>query len=556
MTFSSSKRSRRHRNKNQNEKKDQPFFSKTTTPDVQTKEEETPFFQTKLTIGEPGDKYEQEADQMADAVVNKTNDTPAVQPKEEGTIQRITLATPEKDEKFSTAEQRMEEDKLIQEKPEAQPMPKEEEQPDMMAMHEEEEQGRLMPEEEESTAPTNVMTKRASGAKPVASEQLSQKVEQSKGKGKPLSPNVQQEMEQSMGADFSGVHIHTNDHAVQMNKELGAQAFTTGKDVYFNSGKYNPETHSGKHLLAHELTHVVQQTPTAKKSTSTANPTKSSSKSPSKTGGSMIQGSFWDVVSGVSNYLYNVGESAASFVWTTVTQIPNRLGRLIYHVLSPLWEIPMWLYEGATKLFAGDWSGLGQWLLDGIIGGAAWVGRLFTKLLDLFGVGELLDLIFQIIKVNTRKLNGVEQAEAQKVFGSSIAYWKVRIDEISLIAKIGAAFQGGNLGVVLFHTVNFSRPISAAPGNGDMAWLIHELVHVAQMEQVGMQYIGEAIYGQITAGYSYGGGAGLLGKNLRDFNREQQGDIIKDYYRFVLYGSSPYAAEYHRMIADLQAGRL
>ena len=44
-----------------------------------------------------------------------------------------------------------------------------------------------------------------------------------------------------------------------MNQELGAQAFTNGADIYFNSGKYNPQINSGKHLIAHELTHVVQQ---------------------------------------------------------------------------------------------------------------------------------------------------------------------------------------------------------------------------------------------------------------------------------------------------------
>ncbi|MEG7525069.1 MAG: DUF4157 domain-containing protein, partial [Chromatiales bacterium] len=47
--------------------------------------------------------------------------------------------------------------------------------------------------------------------------------------------------------------------SASLNRAVGAQAFTHGKDIYFNSGKYNPETKTGKHLLAHELTHVVQQ---------------------------------------------------------------------------------------------------------------------------------------------------------------------------------------------------------------------------------------------------------------------------------------------------------
>ena len=66
-------------------------------------------------------------------------------------------------------------------------------------------------------------------------------------------------MESRFNADFSGVRVHTDASAVQMNAQISAQAFTHGNDIYFNSGKYNPDTGSGKHLLAHELTHTIQQ---------------------------------------------------------------------------------------------------------------------------------------------------------------------------------------------------------------------------------------------------------------------------------------------------------
>ncbi len=64
-----------------------------------------------------------------------------------------------------------------------------------------------------------------------------------------------------MGADFSGVRVHTDPTAVQMSKDLTAQAFTYGNDIYFNQGKFDPATRAGTHLLAHELTHVQQQKP-------------------------------------------------------------------------------------------------------------------------------------------------------------------------------------------------------------------------------------------------------------------------------------------------------
>ena len=62
-----------------------------------------------------------------------------------------------------------------------------------------------------------------------------------------------------MGADFSNVRIHDDSNAAQMSKDLNAQAFTHGNDIYFNSGKYDTSSSAGQHLLAHELTHTVQQ---------------------------------------------------------------------------------------------------------------------------------------------------------------------------------------------------------------------------------------------------------------------------------------------------------
>ncbi|MCM8529078.1 MAG: DUF4157 domain-containing protein, partial [Lentisphaeraceae bacterium] len=80
-----------------------------------------------------------------------------------------------------------------------------------------------------------------------------------KGGGKTLDKNTQTEMESGFGADFSGVRVHTGQNAAQMSQSIGARAFTHGNDIYFNSGQYNPESREGKHLLAHELTHTVQQ---------------------------------------------------------------------------------------------------------------------------------------------------------------------------------------------------------------------------------------------------------------------------------------------------------
>ena len=88
---------------------------------------------------------------------------------------------------------------------------------------------------------------------------LESSLNSSKSGGSPLPDPTRSFMENRIGADFSNVKIHTDSNAVQMSKELGAQAFTHGNHIYFNSGKYNPESTSGKHLLAHEMVHTLHQ---------------------------------------------------------------------------------------------------------------------------------------------------------------------------------------------------------------------------------------------------------------------------------------------------------
>jgi hypothetical protein len=79
------------------------------------------------------------------------------------------------------------------------------------------------------------------------------------GRGAALPESVRSFMESRFNADFSAVRVHTDGHAQQLAKSVNAQAFTVGRDIVFGAGRYSPATDSGKRLLAHELTHVVQQ---------------------------------------------------------------------------------------------------------------------------------------------------------------------------------------------------------------------------------------------------------------------------------------------------------
>ena len=81
----------------------------------------------------------------------------------------------------------------------------------------------------------------------------------SKGNGSPLPQVTKSFMENAFSADFSGVKIHTGTQASEMSKGINAKAFTYRNDIYFNSGQFSPNADSGKYLLAHELTHTIQQ---------------------------------------------------------------------------------------------------------------------------------------------------------------------------------------------------------------------------------------------------------------------------------------------------------
>ncbi len=84
-------------------------------------------------------------------------------------------------------------------------------------------------------------------------------IDASRGSGFAMDHATLGFMESRFDADFSGVKIHTGGEAEHLSRQLNAQAFTVGHDIYFNSGKYNPASAEGKHLLAHELTHTLQQ---------------------------------------------------------------------------------------------------------------------------------------------------------------------------------------------------------------------------------------------------------------------------------------------------------
>lgn len=158
------------------------------------------FPQPKLAIGAPGDKYEQEADRVARKVVNQIHSPTFLAPQAQSVQRHVEPRIP-------------------------------------------------------------IMKKAIAYDKPTeATPDLESSIQRERGSGQPLEVSVRNPMEQAFGADFSGVRIHTDAQSDQLNRSIQAKAFTTGSDIFFRQGEYNPNSWGGQELIAHELTHVVQQT--------------------------------------------------------------------------------------------------------------------------------------------------------------------------------------------------------------------------------------------------------------------------------------------------------
>lgn len=84
-------------------------------------------------------------------------------------------------------------------------------------------------------------------------------VQRRKGAGMELAQPARQSLENHLGADLGDVRVHADGEAAALSRELEAQAFTVGRDVFMAEGQYNPTSKEGQGLLAHELTHVAQQ---------------------------------------------------------------------------------------------------------------------------------------------------------------------------------------------------------------------------------------------------------------------------------------------------------
>ena len=241
--------------------RDQQFFGKKPEPGFF---DQPGFFtpvQAKLNISKPDDKYEREADHVADTVM-RMPESPDSSRKIEGLNGNIS----EKDTEQEEPLQRLPTITGIQCKQEIPvPQPKfqstiqrSEEQEESYAENDHTGTAEFVQARQIGLYPSDVVQRSGRGP-PATSPSFEHTLSNTNGGGNALPSGTKDFMESRFQADFSGVRIHTGNEAEALSHSINAQAFTHGRDIYFNSGKFSPSSAEGRHLLAHELTHTIQQ---------------------------------------------------------------------------------------------------------------------------------------------------------------------------------------------------------------------------------------------------------------------------------------------------------
>lgn len=178
--------------------------------------------QAKLTIGAPNDKYEQEADRVADQIMHMPEPTATEQSHGDLSLQSpvIQRMCPECTEQINRA---------------------------------------ILNEDKEEEDEKLLQAKEVPGQMPQMSNEVESTINSLRGGGHPLSRAVRDYMEPRFGQDFSQVRVYTDSKASEAARSINARAFTLGNDIVFGAEQLQPQTTAGKRLLAHELVHSLQQ---------------------------------------------------------------------------------------------------------------------------------------------------------------------------------------------------------------------------------------------------------------------------------------------------------
>ena len=183
------------------------------------------------------------------------------------------------------------------------------------------------------------------------------------------------------------------------------------------------------------------------------------------------------------------------------------------------------------------------------------------KVFDLLQGPRIFQLVWHLLTGVSRLTPDETDAAGQVLGPGAVRYSAVRVAEGRVLRLIFK--RNGNRAFTLFRTINL--PASGHHSRGNLDLLVHEMVHVYQIEQVGSVYIWQALRAQRTGGYRYGDWKQLAedrqkGRRFNCYNREQQGQIAQDYYNLVTAPVLPEDEEarlaFQPFIDDLRAGIL
>ena len=245
----------------------QPFFAKAGGGDFFA-----PAVQMKMTVNQPGDKFEQEADKTAEKVMRmaapaagpdqKLQSTPEekLQKAEEDKIQK-SAASEEKIQKQTDEHLQKQEDKIQKaEMPEEKIQKAEMPEDKIQKAASPDENIQKQPEDPVQNAPAeeHKLQRKGTTAAPAVSGDTQSSIRNKTG-GQALGNEVRGFMEPRFNADFSAIRVHHDAESASLNNQLSARAFTYQNHIFFSRDQYQPGTSEGKQLLAHELTHTIQQ---------------------------------------------------------------------------------------------------------------------------------------------------------------------------------------------------------------------------------------------------------------------------------------------------------
>jgi hypothetical protein len=257
----------------------------------------------------------------------------------------------------------------------------------------------------------------------------------------------------------------------------------------------------------------------------------------------------------VSAWLGNRLDDFSMWLVSLLRELPLRVGRLAVALWHGLRGVVLVLPHAWQAAHEQAGAGLRGWLRRVPRHAGIWSIELVFRLLDLAGIPELWSFVLRM-GCHVSPLTGEEIGAAATILGpTAIRYADVRVAEGGALRFIFA--RNGGRAFTTFHTVNL--PADGPHCRSNFAILLHELVHVYQYERTGGLYVAEALYAQHTTGYGYGGPESLqqclaTGVCYRHFNREQQAQLVQDYYERLTAGRPVVA--YEAFIAEMRAGKL